>query len=246
MTPILVDQLGASPIFKHIVRLNKDRTSGEYIPELSGQYLRVESVDYPCRISFNNLGYDQSVPCIPGLIVEGAFRGVTMWHDNYGASFRGVVRFALAIGAKYFHDTDAVGTTLPLASSLGSLFPSSFSVSLFVPQGYRKLSGSILLTVSNLSQPVQAIVTARFGDANLINYIGAGVSRPLPIGNFGGLTTTVYQNLAPFSLVGTNLYAARVEFENIAIPHNAEYLQFIGNYPAVTSADSLVMSGFAS
>jgi hypothetical protein len=65
------------------IDLRKDRTNGETFPQYEGMFFYVESVDLPCRVSFNLADESQSVGLSSGFQLNMPFGGFTIFHDNY-------------------------------------------------------------------------------------------------------------------------------------------------------------------
>lgn len=81
--PLATSQFNRPGLLRNLFVLNGfDGSSGRFFPDMAGDFLRVENVDYPCRISFNNADQDQAVPMLPGMLVRSQFSGLTLWHDN--------------------------------------------------------------------------------------------------------------------------------------------------------------------
>jgi len=76
-------QYGQAPIGRITIDLRKDRTNGETFPQYEGMFFYVESVDLPCRVSFNLSDDSQSVGLSSGFQLNMPFGGFTLFHDNY-------------------------------------------------------------------------------------------------------------------------------------------------------------------
>jgi hypothetical protein len=76
-------QYAQAPIGRITIDLRKDRTNGETFPQYEGMFFYVESVDLPCRVSFNLSDDSQSVGLSSGFQLNMPFGGFTLFHDNY-------------------------------------------------------------------------------------------------------------------------------------------------------------------
>lgn len=75
--------LAMPPFGRVAINLLANRTFGQQYPAIEGSFLYVESVDLPCRISFNGGSDEQSIGVSSGLQVNMAFKGLTLYHENY-------------------------------------------------------------------------------------------------------------------------------------------------------------------
>lgn len=83
LDPLAASQFNRPGLLRNAIPLNGfNGSQGRFLPDIAGDFLRVEAVDYPCRISFNNGDQDQAVPLLPGMLLVGPFSGITLWHDD--------------------------------------------------------------------------------------------------------------------------------------------------------------------
>lgn len=96
--PVLSRERSLPPFTRSVINLRADRRNGERFDAEAGQFLYVESVDLPCRISLGPNGSDQqSVGLSSGFQLNAPFNGFTLFHDNYSVYAGGASPGALEL-----------------------------------------------------------------------------------------------------------------------------------------------------
>lgn len=243
--PQSASQFGIPALTRLIIDQFKNRVDGEYLPQIHGDYLRVEYCDYPSRVSFNNTGYDQSIPLCSGLIVEGNFNGVTIWHDNL-TTFTGLAKpqiiLNLGRGKKLSVDNQNGKTGIPIPSN-NSLIVTGFTLFYPVPEGYKTLTLVGVVGVTNAATPNACIVRGQFFDA-LGNVLAAtgGLTKNSIL--YSSISQSLEDVLPPVQILATG-WAFKLN-ASIPIPSKASSFQLVGSYSAVTSTDTARIAAFAS
>lgn len=228
-------------IFRNTFSLAADRTSGELIPNLAGDFLRVESADLPCFISFGTQGRDQAIPMVAGMVIETPFSGVTIYHDNYigwgaGISFPKLV-LNVGAGCKVFVDAQQAGTGLGVPVSL--VVSTTANQEHWMPMfpGYKKVTARVIAAGQLGVVPSGILIVGEFRNVAGTFLAGGGLNRNGIV--YGTLSRTLYQPVAPI-LVGAGNYSWAHQFTDIPIPTGAEYLRFSWAYdPVLTTANGV-------
>lgn len=80
--PLAAARFSITTVNRVTISQIKNRILGDSYAQLAGDYLRIESCDLPCAISFTN-DPRNVIACTPGMIIRGAFSGVTIFHPDY-------------------------------------------------------------------------------------------------------------------------------------------------------------------
>ena len=218
-------QFNVPAMVRYLLPQNKNRSDGDFIPNLGGTFLRVESVDMPARISFNNTDYNQSIPLLSGLIIDGIFSGVTIWHDDYSGfgTSKPQIIFNIGRNKSAYVDSYAAGHGIQLPFFLSAINVNGFTLSIPVPLGFKKLSLNMVATVGNLSQPVSAIVSTRFYDAKNIAVSPGSLTRNNITYNMNDDSSFA---VVDAKVINTNIYAYASSM-SANIPSTAERCDLI-------------------
>lgn len=231
MTPILIDQYGRTPVYKHIIRLDRStRQNGEYLERPRGKFLRIESCDFPARISFNKAGIDESVPCAPGATYSGEFAGLTLWHDDFSAAggANAILRISCSEDGSHFHDTDTTtGVAQKLVEASQVSNTTDFQNIVAVPYGFRELSLSFIWRIGSAAAPPAARVTVAFVTRTQAVISSANYTRDaVGLVDPNGLTMA---KILPFLAQGGTSYGLSHTFDPVAIPSRAAFAVVAGN-----------------
>ena len=233
--PLSADQFNIPGIVKYVIpQYSTDRTAGEQMPWINGDFIRCGSCDLPASISFNNQDQNQSVPLIGGMAIRGKFSSVTVWHDNYTASALARPQIILHVGHGTESEIDSQNSRTQMNTLLIPVYP-----------GYKKLNFNWMLSGPSASAPGSLVVNGNFQAPSGQTLLPQGFSRngQTYVGTFA---QHFIQLTAPTLIVaGTyNWFFAGVD---VPIPTNADRFVAIVNFnPALTANPTYQVSAFLS
>ena len=185
--PLSASQFNRPAMPRVLISLNANRSNGEFFPNIAGDFFRVEALDYPCRVSFNNGDFEQSIPLTPGMMLHGNFSGITLWHDNLSAANTTAQRLALAVGrAGMWVELDSIGTFNGVA--LPFLLIASTTTSrneVIIPYGAHQLKVNHSASWSNATTTLGAKFNIQFVDIN-----GVAITSPIVVRSGTNYSTT--------------------------------------------------------
>lgn len=246
--PLSASQFAIQCLSKFTVSQIANRSTGEYFPNISGDFLSVDSCDMPARISFNSSGIDQSIPLVSGMTVEGNFSGITVWHDNYTGftASQPQIVFALGRGNKLNVNNMGGRTLLHLPFELGTFSAAGIVVSFPVPYGYKKLTISGLVLVTAAAAPARVVATFGPRSAAGTTVLPASFTR-------GTINYNTPSSLSKFAVadvvagVGLNIWNFVIPETEVTLPTLAESIRVTMSYAAaVTSSDNIFFEATAS
>ena len=232
--PLMAAQFGVPAMTRIIISQLADRSFGEFFPALGGDYLRVESVDMPARISFGNTDFNQSIPLLSGMTIDGNFDGFTVYHDALGGFTNARPNIVLNIGRgnKIIVDSQSSKTLLPFPLSI-TLTTTGGTLAVPVPYGYKSVSLAGVIYVTNATAPFAANFLAALADTNNV------VILPGTLVRLGRTFTTLSATkawIAPFVALSATTWAASFDVV-LPVATGGEYFSIPFSYPAVTSTD---------
>ena len=190
--PLYAGRFNVPTLIKNKISLRSDRKNGQFINSISGTFLRIEACDLPCSISFNNGDFNQSVPCVPGLVIAGPFTGITLYHDDYStSSIRSSPSLSITTGRNTSQNYDsALGKTAQsVAYRVASSGTSFLSIEFPISLGYNQVVISGTYQYNNAS-PLVLNTNLLFydnGNGSAGQVINSGnIIRPPVIYNFSG------------------------------------------------------------
>lgn len=152
--PLAAAQFNRPALIRTSIPLNANRVNGQFFSDISGDFLRVDSCDYLCRLSFNNGDFEQGVPVVPGLTVYGDFSGMTLWHDDLSAGTT-PLRLTITLGRKARSEIDSYGafSALPSPYLVATALPTTTVALVPVPSGARQCQFAITYLFGNATSP---------------------------------------------------------------------------------------------
>lgn len=162
--PLSAAQFNRPALIRTSIPLNVNRTLGEFFPNVSGNFLRIDACDYLCRISFNNGDFDQAIPVVPGMTIDGDYSGITLWHDDLSATTAIVSpRLSLVIGRNTRAEVDSYGafSALPVPYAITSATTVASIAECAVPYGARQAKWSATFLWGNPTTVFAGLVETR-------------------------------------------------------------------------------------
>ena len=243
--PLSATQFNMPAMVRYKIDQMFNRIDGEQMPVISGEYLRVESVDMPARIAFNNQDINQSIPLTAGMSIDGNFSGVTIFHDDYSNFTVGLPFIVLNVGRDnklQVDNSDAVNNLALNYKAFATTTTLGTSV-IPVPSGHKKMDVNFSVICTNLAQPVTGVLNWRFLDKNNIAVVAGSFTRD------GNIYNTISADALTLLIDGKNTGANEYTFQSSAklrIPSGAVVLQALFSLgTAVTSIGLAKIAAYA-
>lgn len=179
--PLSAAQYAINGVFNaQIPFAGANRSTGQYFPNISGDFLRVEASDLPCRIGFGNVGINDSIPVCPGDVFNGRFSGITIFHENYvfvgGSSFYQLV---LSIGRGVTLEKSVENRSVPVSAFINVSASSTTALNgtIYFPQRYNRYKGQIVCEAGNIAAANGKINFVAFNETSItvnlngVNYV---------------------------------------------------------------------------
>jgi hypothetical protein len=240
--PLSAAQFQMPVLFRQVFSQQTDRTNGEFFAQLSGDFLRVESCDFPARISFNNNDDKQSIPLISGSVFNGNFSGVTIWHDNYAGftNTRPQIVFNVGRGNDMAVDNLNGSTLIPLPYLQSGVGATGATIDIPAPYSHKRMSLALAIKVTNAAAPSAAFLDLAFFDVNGVALRPQSLTRNAKVYNL--FPSSNYQAVVPKAIGAT---AWEFDYSVVLpVPTQAEFLRIVATYPAVTSTDTVLVSAY--
>ena len=244
----LTRESGAAPLERVQISLAASRINGENFPQYEGEFFYVESVDSPCRISFNGRDDSQSLGLSSGFQINMPFSGFKLFHDDYSVGRNSTIKTAFLTvytsrSPRAFNQfvNPAVQNILPFEANFGGTGIYSATYPLF-PR-LRFLTSEIVAVFGyNAALPLPSCqMVGQFWDVNN-QFIDSGIIVKNGI-NFSRQSVSVnrFFKLDPIFFNGAQCMFSQ-SLRNIPVPTNAEYFRltftFYDNPPTFLQTDN--------
>lgn len=217
--------------------LQKNRTQGELIPVLEGDFMRVERVDLPCRASFVTADGAQVISLTEGFEIASPFKQFTLIHDDYTlAQSNPFLSIMTGRGSMFANQlANPFANRLPLAYSQSSALGvgGRLTYTTMVPFNARRVrrarfSGLVTLTAALAADYFVQLGMQVYNASGPTVFMNGGLfTRTNPDGSLYSPATVSPQSdvVTPdMTLVGANVYRVSALFEDIPIPTGASVL----------------------